>query len=739
MVDQQDYRRVGVGVPLLVRPGTHIACFHEGREDLLQVLIPYFEAGLEDGECCIWVASPELKVEEAREVLAQAIPNVTQLLASGQLSILDRTELYFKGGLVDWERVLQGWLQREARALSQGYPCLRISGSPASLQKGDWERLITYERAVDDSLGQYLIIGLCTYDSAQFSAMEIAQVVNSHQYTLERKGDEWQLAEPLISTKKAKELERAVERLSILHRLTSISTETLDLARLLERSLRQTLELPGLEGRGAIFLMNETGTSLSLMVSQGLAPEVVAAESTVPVGECLCGLSAQTGAIIVSASAAEDERHTRMCDMPDHSHVISPLMRREKVMGVLCLYAPPRQLEDLDIDLLHTVAQELALSIERAQLFEQLSKVSITDELTGLYNRRHFYEVLETEMYRAQRYGHWLSVVMIDIDGFKAYNDKFGHTSGDAVLRVLGQTLKSLLRRTDVAFRYGGDEFAVVLPATAADRAERIVNRMRSRWLEVRRAEDFVLGIPLGLSAGIAEFPGDAETADGLVFLADTALYRSKREGGNKSTLVSDLGALTPDVVDRATLDQVYALSATVEARDPYTYGHSKRVAAISAMIGKAIGLSRKELADLNAASLLHDIGKVGVSDAILTKSAKPTKDEWKLIRKHSAEGARIVGHVGELAALVPMIRHHHEWYDGTGYPDGLKGEDIPLGARILAIADAYDTMTTARTYRHVASQEEALEELRRCSGTQFAPELVEAFCRAMDEAARQD
>ena len=199
------------------------------------------------------------------------------------------------------------------------------------------------------------------------------------------------------------------------------------------------------------------------------------------------------------------------------------------------------------------------------------------------------------------------------------------------------------------------------------------------------------------------------------------------------------MGVLSTDVLDRATLDQVYALAATVDARDPYTYGHSKRVASLSEMIGKAIGLSQEELATLHAAGLLHDIGKVGVPDSILTKPGKPTKDEWKLIRKHPTEGTRIVIHVKELAPLIPMIRHHHEWYDGTGYVDGLKGEEIPLGARIISIADAYDTMTTKRTYRDIISQEEALDELRRCSGTQFDPQLVEAFCRAISEAVKRD
>jgi putative nucleotidyltransferase with HDIG domain len=256
--------------------------------------------------------------------------------------------------------------------------------------------------------------------------------------------------------------------------------------------------------------------------------------------------------------------------------------------------------------------------------------------------------------------------------------------------------------------------------------------------LEGLRAVTAPSDLHLNFSAGVAQFPDNAETADGLVFLADTALYRSKRSGGSKTTLVADLGEVGADVVDSATMDQVYALAATVDARDPHTYGHSKRVATISEMIGKAIGLHPRELADLRAAALLHDIGKVGVPDSILTKPGVPDKNEWTILRKHPNEGAKIVGYVRELERLVPLVRHHHEWYDGSGYPDGLRGEDIPLGARIISVADAFDTMTTPRPYREVVSQEEACAELRRCSGTQFEEALAEALCRALNKACEQ-
>jgi diguanylate cyclase (GGDEF)-like protein len=347
--------------------------------------------------------------------------------------------------------------------------------------------------------------------------------------------------------------------------------------------------------------------------------------------------------------------------------------------------------------------------------------------------------MIDAEIHRAQRYDRSFSLVLLDIDEFKEYNDRFGHTNGDAVLQSLAQTLKSTLRKSDMAFRYGGDEFTIILPATDAERAKQIIDRIRSKWLQIPKAQYPILESPIGFSAGIAQFPANVETADGLVFLADTALYYAKKEGGYRAVLVSELATIPSDSRSMSVLDQVYALAATVDAKDPYTYGHSTRVAVTAETIGKAIGLSGNELSDLYAAAILHDIGKVGVPDAILTKPGALIEDEWESIKKHAAEGARIFGYIRELRASVSMVRHHHEWYDGSGYPSGLKGAEIPLGARIISVADSYDTMTTPRLYRDVISHEEACKELRRCSGPQFDSELVEAFCQVTDEANRQN
>jgi diguanylate cyclase (GGDEF)-like protein/PAS domain S-box-containing protein len=362
---------------------------------------------------------------------------------------------------------------------------------------------------------------------------------------------------------------------------------------------------------------------------------------------------------------------------------------------------------------------------------QKMSQLSMTDELTKLYNRRHFYKVLVIEIDRARRYDRPVSLAILDVDRFKDYNDKFGHVSGDSVLKSLGGALASYLRKTDTPFRYGGDEFAVILPETDSNKAKDIIERVRLEWLHMPKTESLGLEIPLGFSAGIAGFP---KNADSLVFLADAALYCSKRSGGNRSTMVSEMGEIPHDILANASLDQVAALAATVDAREKHGYGHSQRVADAAETIGSNFGLSGAELVDIRGASLLHDIGKIGISDTILNKSDRLTPLEWEIVKKHSIEGAKIVSQIKKISHLATLIRHHHEWYDGTGYPDGLKGQTIPLGARIICIADAYDTMVTPRSYGNVISHNEALTELEQCSGTQFDPEIIKVVSMALSQ-----
>jgi diguanylate cyclase (GGDEF)-like protein/putative nucleotidyltransferase with HDIG domain len=329
---------------------------------------------------------------------------------------------------------------------------------------------------------------------------------------------------------------------------------------------------------------------------------------------------------------------------------------------------------------------------------------------------------------------------MLDLDSFKIFNDRFGHTSGDAALRKFGAAMKSALRKSDAAFRYGGDEFTIILPATEAKKSRHIIERIRAKWLQAQYNQFPNAEITIDFSVGIAQYPDDTETIDGLIFLADTALLIAKREGGYKSTLVSELGQLPPDVLGTTTLDQVYKLAATVDAKSLYAEGHSRRVAIVAETIGKYMGLDEEQLSQLRVAALLHDIGKIAVPDLIMGKPYGLSKDEKRVVEKHPSEGAKILSHIRELAAIVPVVRHHHEWYNGAGYPDRIKGEDIPFLARILTVADSYDTMTTPLPHKKAMTHEEASEELRRYSGIQFDPEIVEEFCRSVsaDEIRRE-
>jgi diguanylate cyclase (GGDEF)-like protein/PAS domain S-box-containing protein/putative nucleotidyltransferase with HDIG domain len=547
----------------------------------------------------------------------------------------------------------------------------------------------------------------------------------------------------IAERKRAEEkIERQARRFKALHAVAQVISQSMNLDKMLNGALAKACEAMDIES-GCIFLLDFADKALGLDAYKGVPEQIARRLSTVmltDVGLNILLDMKEPVTVLDEAIGVTDFDLIRKvaAEIGARSIAAVPFFRGMDVRGVLVIFATnERVFSKDDLELLTSIANEIAVGADNIKLLERTQKMSVTDELTGLYNRRHFFAMLDAEMNRAQRSGRPFSLVMLDLDGFKEYNDKFGHTNGDTILQVLAKILGASIRKSDMAFRYGGDEFAILIPAADAQKALKIVERARAKWQKAPGEQSLVFESHIGFSTGIAEFPANAESADGLVFLADAALYQAKRHGGFKDKLVSDLKTLSPEILDVATQDQVYALAATVDARDPYTYGHSKRVAGIAVKIARRIGMADDEVAKLHAAALLHDIGKVGVPDAILTKVGQPTPEEWDVVKRHCTEGARIVGYVKELASIVPVILHHHEWYNGTGYPDGLKGTDIPLGARITSVADAYDTMITQRPYRHVVAVEEACRELRRYAGTQFDPELVGVWCKLVEESEK--
>ena len=411
------------------------------------------------------------------------------------------------------------------------------------------------------------------------------------------------------------------------------------------------------------------------------------------------------------------------------SIVYLPLAIKDEGIGSLVLASlKPNAYSQRQIRLLEQVALQIATPIENAQLYARAEQRARIDELTGLFNRRHFEERLKEEIGRHSRYGDVFSLLLLDLDNFKTYNDVYGHPSGDVLLSQIGKIIKSSIRDADQAFRYGGDEFVIILPHTTVEYAHVVADRVR----ETIAGEMEKKGIAVTCSIGLACYTSDGVMAGELVTVADTALYFAKRTGGNRVYLSSKI--LAEPLEDagiyarRNGLSAIYALVSAVEAKDPYTYGHSKRVSSYAVALAEAIGLSPEEVSRVSTAALLHDIGKIGVSDKVLNKKGKLTKEDCEAIKSHPRLGATIVGNVPNLVPCVSSILHHHERWDGAGYPDGLKSEQIPIEARILAIADSFEAMTAARPYRPAFCAEKVLKELRRGAGSQFDPQLVAVF-----------
>jgi diguanylate cyclase (GGDEF)-like protein/putative nucleotidyltransferase with HDIG domain len=361
-------------------------------------------------------------------------------------------------------------------------------------------------------------------------------------------------------------------------------------------------------------------------------------------------------------------------------------------------------------------------------------RLALTDPLTGLGNHRHFHECFERELRHAHERRLPLTLCLVDVDDFKRINDRFGHPAGD---RVLSQ-LAARLRQTGEAFRLGGDEFALLLPGydenDALTAATSVVDRVSALQLDQ-------LG-SVTVSVGVATSPAHAADRDELIRLADSALYWAKEYGKNR------VRAYRPDVIELAELKRLASgpdraarfraaasLARAVDARDVYTGSHSQRVADLAARTARRLGLPEEEVELTRLAASLHDLGKLAIPEEILRKPGPLTDPERMVLERHPQIGFRMLESLG-VDPVADWVLHHHERWDGSGYPDGLPGDEIPLGARIIFVADAYDAMTSERVYRRRVDPEQAIAELRRCAGSQFDPGIVNALADELGEFA---
>ena len=365
----------------------------------------------------------------------------------------------------------------------------------------------------------------------------------------------------------------------------------------------------------------------------------------------------------------------------------------------------------------------------RAAEFERLAQMALTDPLTDLRNHRCFHEDLAQELQRTARTGLPMSLVMLDLDDLKAINDTYGHQAGDERIKALARAITSTQRASDRAYRSGGDEFAVILPATGEWAAFQFAQRLQAALMHSE-------GGSVHATAGVAQAL-EFRPKDELIHDVDLALINAKRSH-------QDVALYTPEMEpfersaseaedEHHTRTLASALALAVDAKDSYTRSHCQTVSNLCAVIATQLGFESERLGTIRIAGLLHDVGKIGIPDAILKKPAKLTDAEYEQMKTHSMLGEDII-RAADMPVASRWVRHHHERIDGRGYPDGLAGQEIPLESRIIHVADAFEAMTSDRPYRDAPGEQFAIGELRRHAGAQFDSGVVDALLQVLQD-----
>ena len=417
---------------------------------------------------------------------------------------------------------------------------------------------------------------------------------------------------------------------------------------------------------------------------------------------------------------------------PAPSHIIAPLLGREDVLGVLTIGSySEHAFDEGSAEVFCRYAHLIAVAIENLRRYEHHKELSIKDGLTGAYNHRHFQEVLGEELERARRYHTSLSLLMVDIDFFKNFNDRFGHLAGDRILKQFVTLMAGSLRSSDTLFRYGGEEFAILLVSTSREEAVSVADKLLQRILRdsiYRPSASTAVSVTACI--GLATFPADAFDPQGLIAAADQALYGAKDRGRNTCVSFKELEG---ELALEARIKELVAKATTtqVSSYEPHV-GHSHRVLEWANLLAEHLKLDAQQQIHLRVAASCHDIGQLCIPRELFASPRSLTARERKVVQTHSAVSASLLRKHVQIPEVLDAVLHHHERFNGSGYPAGLAGKAIPRFARILAVADTFDALISVRPYREKpCSPEEALQVLLDVAGYQLDPDLVTRFVDA--------
>jgi diguanylate cyclase (GGDEF)-like protein/putative nucleotidyltransferase with HDIG domain len=558
--------------------------------------------------------------------------------------------------------------------------------------------------------------------------------------------DNLQLAEKLRASNTSLEFNvtERTRHLATLHGITSTLNTSLDKRTVLRVTLEKTIAAVGADGGGIwlrdarrdIYTEGAPHDEWTLVHWQGLDEN--SAMPSLLRDLAIAEAEAENDQSFQMAPATREALQSGLVP-PHHRLIAVPVRWQGALLGVMGLIRVDGAFSYEDRALGESVALEAGTALQNARLYSEAASRADRDSITDLFNHRAIQEQLGSTLARCKRTGDQFSIVMMDLNNFKFFNDTYGHPVGDDVLRAVARSLKESCRTSDVLGRYGGDEFIVLLPDTDVPGTIEVCQRIKA-VLDSRHIEP-VPGtkIPIATAFGWAAFPQDGDSVHELLTQADANLYSHKRGGASYLSQSAKAAREGREELKRlksrafgGSFGVLDALVTAIDNKDHYTRHHSEEVTYLSLLVAKEIGYGPEMLQAVRISGLLHDVGKIAVPDDILRHPGKLGREEWEIMQQHPVFGALIVKDVPNLEIVVEGIRYHHEKWDGSGYPDKLAGEDIPEMGRLLTMADCYSALTTDRPYRKGWKPEAALEEIERCKGTQFDPRLCDAFLLVM-------